>query len=199
MKVRLLYRWVWKMELQLKNKGYIVFKSIPFMKKNVKLMRKVAKKLILKEGLKGGWEGKEKFYKKGKHFENGTNRLGNLINKHPIFGSLVTIPEILNAAYEVIKSDIKVAGLNLRNPLKNSGNQRIHMDWKPRKKKRERFAGVVCFVFLDDANYSNGALRIIPGSHKRLGWPEQYIDVMKKHKNEKMIETKKKIISNDMM
>ena len=34
------------------------------MKKNVKLMRKVAKKLILKEGLKGGWEGKEKFYKK---------------------------------------------------------------------------------------------------------------------------------------
>ena len=46
---------------QLKNKGYIVFKSIPFMKKNVKLMRKVAKKLILKEGLKGGWEGKEKF------------------------------------------------------------------------------------------------------------------------------------------
>ena len=78
---------------------------------------------------------------------------------------MVTIPEILNAAYEVIKSDIKVAGLNLRNPLKNSGNQRIHMDWKPRK-KRERFAGVVCFVFLDDANYSNGALRIIPGSHK---------------------------------
>ena len=57
-------------------------------------MRKVAKKLIKREGLRGGWEGKEKYYKKGKHFEKGTNRLGNLINKHPVFGDLITIPEI---------------------------------------------------------------------------------------------------------
>lgn len=175
---------------QLKDKGYLVFRSLPFMKKNVKLMRNLTKKLIKKEGLKGGWEGKEKYYKRGKHFENGTNRLGNLINKHPVFGKLITIPEILICAYEVVKSDIKVAGLNLRNPLKNSGNQRIHMDWKPRKKRDECFAGVVCFVFLDDANYTNGALRIIPGTHKKLGWPEQYIDVMARHKDEKIMNVK---------
>ncbi len=179
-----------KQKHQLKKEGYIVLKSIPFMKKNVKLMRKVAKKLIKREGLRGGWEGKEKYYKKGKHFEKGTNRLGNLINKHPVFGDLITIPEILNAAYEVVKSDIKIAGLNLRSPLKNSGNQRIHMDWKPRKNKKEKFAGIVCFVFLDDADNTNGALRIVPGSHKRLGWPEQHIDVMKKHKKEKLMNVK---------
>ncbi len=173
-----------KQKKQLKNKGYIVFKSIPFMKDNVRLMRSITKKLINKEGHKGGWEGKEKFYKKGKHFEKGTSRLGNLINKHKIFSKLIEVPEILKAAHEVIGSNIKVSGLNLRSPLKNAGRQRIHMDWKPRKNKNQKFAGVVCFVFLDNANKSNGALRLIPGTHKKLGWPEQYTDVMKKHKKE---------------
>ena len=173
-----------KQKKQLKDKGYIVFKSIPFMKDNVRLMRSITKKLINKEGHKGGWEGKEKFYKKGKHFEKGTSRLGNLINKHKIFSKLIEVPEILKAAHEVIGSNIKVSGLNLRSPLKNAGRQRIHMDWKPRKNKNQKFAGVVCFVFLDNANKSNGALRLIPGTHKKLGWPEQYTDVMKKHKKE---------------
>ena len=175
---------------QLNKKGYIVFKSIPFMKKNVKKMRDITKKLISKEGKKGGWEGKEKYYAKGKLFEKGTNRLGNLINKSKIFGELILIPEILSSAYTVINSNLKVAGLNFRNPLKNSGKQRLHMDWKPRKKKNEKFAGIVCFIFLDDANKKNGALRVVPGSHKKLGWPEQYIDVMKKHKNEVLLSVK---------
>tara|TARA_Y100000992_G_C21249301_1_gene484984 strand:- start:350 stop:1189 length:840 start_codon:yes stop_codon:yes gene_type:complete len=175
---------------QLDKQGYIVFKSIPFMKKNVKKMRDITKKLISKEGDKGGWEGKEKYYVKGKLFEKGTNRLGNLINKSKVFGELMLIPEILSSAYTVINSNLKVAGLNFRNPLKNSGKQRLHMDWKPRKKMNEKFAGVVCFIFLDDANKKNGALRVVPGSHKKLGWPEQYIDVMKRHKNEVLLSVK---------
>ena len=175
---------------QLDKQGYIVFKSIPFMKKNVKKMRDITKKLISKEGDKGGWEGKEKYYVKGKLFEKGTNRLGILINKSKVFGELMLIPEILSSAYTVINSNLKVAGLNFRNPLKNSGKQRLHMDWKPRKKMNEKFAGVVCFIFLDDANKKNGALRVVPGSHKKLGWPEQYIDVMKRHKNEVLLSVK---------
>jgi len=175
---------------QLDKQGYIIFKSIPFMKKNVKKMRDITKKLISKEGEKGGWEGKEKYYVKGKLFEKGTNRLGNLINKSKVFGELMLIPEILSSAYTVINSNLKVAGLNFRNPLKNSGKQRLHMDWKPRKKMNEKFAGVVCFIFLDDANKKNGALRVVPGSHKKLGWPEQYIDVMKRHKNEVLLSVK---------
>ncbi len=179
-----------KQKKDLNNNGFIILKSTSYMKKNVRLLRSVTKKLIKKEGVKGGWEGKEQYYKKGKSFEKGTNRLGNLINKHSAFRDLITIPEILQCAYQVTKSDIKIAGLNLRNPLKNSGKQRIHMDWKPRKKKTDKFAGIVCFVFLDDANKTNGALRLIPGSHKKLGWPEQHIDVMKKQKNEILVSVK---------
>ena len=80
--------------------------------------------------------------------------------------------------------------MNLRNPLRNSGRQRIHMDWKPRKKRNERFAGVVCFVFLDHADKTNGPLRLIPKTHKKLGWPEEYVDVMKKQKKEKIMNVK---------
>ena len=97
---------------------------------------------------------------------------------------MITIPEILAATYEIVGSDIKIAGANLRSPLKSSGRQKIHMDWKPRKNKKESFAGVVCFMFIDDANKKNGALRLIPGSHKKIGWPEKHIDVNKTNKKE---------------
>lgn len=94
------------------------------------------------------------------------------------------MPELLAAAHEVTKSDIKIAGFNLRNPLKGSGKQKIHMDWKPRKNKKEPYSGIVCFFFIDKANVSNGSLRVVPGSHKKLGWPEKHIDVFKSHKKE---------------
>ena len=128
-----------KQKKDLLNKGFIIIPPTIYMKKNIKILNLMTKKLIKKEGKKGGWEGKEKYYKKGKLFEKGTNRLGNLINKHKVFQNLITIPEILAASYEVVKSDIKIAGVNLRNPLKNNGKQRIHMDWKPRKKKSQKY------------------------------------------------------------
>jgi len=173
-----------KQKHDLHNKGFLIIPPTLFMKKNIKLLKKITKQLIKKEGNKGGWEGKEKYYKKGKLFEKGTNRLGNLINKHKVFQEMITIPEILAATYEIVGSDIKIAGANLRSPLKSSGRQKIHMDWKPRKNKKESFAGVVCFMFIDDANKKNGALRLIPGSHKKIGWPEKHIDVNKTNKKE---------------
>ena len=61
---------------------------------------------------------KRKNFKTGKYFEPGSDRLGNLINKDDVFGKIILIPEILAAAYEVIKDDIKISGLNFRNPKK---------------------------------------------------------------------------------
>lgn len=171
----------------LNKKGFLLLHSIPFMKKNLKKLQSITNKIIENEGDRGGWEGKEKFYKKGKLFEKGTNRLGNLIEKHKIFRKMILIPEVLAASHEVIKSDIKIAGFNLRNPLKGKGRQKIHIDWKPRKKNSELFSGIVCFVFLNNANLKNGALRVIPGSHKKLGWPVKHINVEKKNKKERRL------------
>lgn len=144
----------------------------------------ISKKLIKKENSKGGWEGKEEYYKIGKEFDPGSNRLGNLIEKNKLFKEVIKIPEILVAANTVIKSNFKICGLNLRDPKKGKGNQVIHIDWKPRNKKSEKFAGIVCMIYLDDSNKKNGATRIIPKSHHIIGWPDYYINIKKKHKKE---------------
>ncbi len=170
--------------------GYLIIPSERYMKKNLDRINSIVNKLILLEGEKGGWEGKEEHYKRGKKFEDGTNRLGNLIEKHKCFRDLILIPEILSAAYEVIKSDIKVAGFNLRNPLKGSGSQKLHIDWKPRLFDADPFYGIVCFIYLDDANQENGSLRLIPGSHKKLGWPDEHIDINLRHKDEIRLNVK---------
>jgi len=168
----------------LNKNGYLILQNVKIVKENLKQLQKETNKLIVQEGEKGGWEGKEKYYKKGKRFEKGSDRLGNLIEKHEVFKKLISIPELLGAAKEVTQSEIKICSLNLRAPKKNFGNQKIHMDWNPRVTKKESYAGIVCMIYLDDSKKENGATRIIPKSHKALGLPENHINVEKKHKNE---------------
>lgn len=170
--------------------GYTIIRDNNFFKKNYKKISKICNKLIQKEGSLGGWEGKEKHYKPGKFFEIGSNRLGNLINKNKIFKNLIKIPEILLCAEYIIKEDFKVAGLNLREPKKGFGHQNIHIDGFPRRKKKDKYAGIVCFFYLDDSNINNGAMRVIPKSHKIFGYPDEYIDIRKFNKHEKRIIVK---------
>ena len=166
------------------DKGYLIIPPTNFIKKNLKRLNELTTNLIIKEGSRGGWEGKEKHYKEGKPFEVNCDRLGNLIEKNIIFGELILIPEILMIAYEIIKGDIKVGGLNFRNPHKNFGEQAIHVDGMPRESTRDSFSGVVCYIYLDDATIENGATRIIPNTHKKIGWPDNYINTKERQKNE---------------
>ena len=166
------------------DKGYIILPPTDLIKKNLKRLNELTENLIIKEGLRGGWEGREKYYKEGKPYEANADRLGNLIEKDIIFGELLLIPEILMLAYEVIKGDMKVGSLNFRNPHKNFGEQVIHSDGMPRKSTKDSFNGVVGYIYLDDATIENGATRIIPGSHKKIGWPDHYINTKVRHKNE---------------
>ena len=108
----------------------------------------------------------------------------NLIEKNKIFAGLMTIPEILLCAKEVVKDDIKVCGLNYREPVKGAGEQEIHMDWKPRKNKKESYAGIVCMIYLDKSTTKNGSTRLVPKSHKKLGWPSKHINIFKKSRKE---------------
>jgi len=179
-----------KQKFFLNKNGYLLFEPPKVIKNSLEKLNNISEKILLKEGSKGGWEGKEKYYKKGKFFEEGALRLGNLLNKHMVFGKLILIPEILACAKEVIKKDIKIGGIDLRTPLKNKGFQKIHIDWLPRKNRTERYKGVVCFIFLDDVKKDNGPLRLIPGSHKFVGWPDKKINVYKAQKNEKKIIAK---------
>tara|TARA_B110000037_G_C17103096_1_gene498789 strand:+ start:529 stop:1434 length:906 start_codon:yes stop_codon:yes gene_type:complete len=176
----------WQEELDYN--GYVVIRNSYYMKKNLNTLRRKSIELIKNEGDKGGWEGKEKYFKYGKKFESGAQRLGGLVKKDKSFLGLITIPEILMSAYHVIKDDIKICGLNLRNPIEGLGEQSIHFDGFPRKKLSDSFAGVVAFIYLDSANIENGAMRLIPKTHKFLGWPDDHIDINKKQSNEVRVE-----------
>ena len=46
---------------------------------------------------------------------------------------VATIPEILWGAYEVLDDDIKLSSIIFREPIKNQGQQDIHIDWLPEK------------------------------------------------------------------
>lgn len=168
----------------LNDNGYLILKPSKFILENLNKIRKIIDKLVKKEGERGGWEGKEKYYNKGKKFEPNCDRLGNLIDKDLIFGKIFLIPEVLAAAREVIKDEIKVGGLNYRNPHKGFGEQPIHIDALPRKSKKDKFYGVVCFFSLDKTTIKNGATRIIPKTHKKIGWPDDFINVNLRNKQE---------------
>lgn len=172
--------------------GYIVFSPNKFVLKNLKKIKFILENLIKKEKSKAGWEGKEEYYKKGKEFESGARRLGNLVNKHSIFKELVVMPEIIQASEYIIQEDISIGSIDFRDPLKGTGSQILHIDWLPRKKRSDPFECVLAQIILDDTNKTNGPLRIVPETHKKLGWPDDYIsNVNKSYKKEKIITLKK--------
>ena len=174
----------------LDNKGFIIIENVDYMKKNLHKLKQKSEILINLEKEKGGWEGKEQYYKKGKKFESGADRLGSLVSKGNEFLGLIKIPEIIHAAKHVTKKEIKVCGLNLRNPKKKQGKQSIHIDGFARSKRKDQYAGIVAFIYLDDTKIQNGAMRIVPGTHKKLGWPDDHININKKLKNEEKLIVK---------
>ena len=89
-------------------------------------------------------------------------------------------------------SNIKIGAVDFRDPLIGTGKQTLHIDWLPRKKRNDAYQSVLVQIILDDTNKTNGPLRVVPGTHKKLGWPDDYIkDVNKTHKNEKLVFLKK--------
>ena len=174
-----------KYKKELNEKGYVIIKN-QFLKKNLKKINTIIDDLISKEKTKGGWEGYEEFYKKNKSFEKGSYRLGGLVYKHEIFRKFLLIPEILSLAHDTIKDDIKICSLNFRSPKKNSKDQDIHIDGLPRRKNKG-YNGIIAMFYLNDSNVNTGATRIIPYSHKKIGWPDNYLNVKKKNSLEKQL------------
>jgi len=155
-------------------------------------IRAIINSLLNKEGISAGSEGKEEFtVNKGKKIEQGAIRLGNLLNKNKIFSKIATIPEIIQASHSIIQDDIKLSSVLFRQPELNGEEQEIHIDWEPRWSEDEDYNDVIAFLYLEDANKSNGATTVVPGTHKKLGYPCQHINQNLKHRDEFLIEAKK--------
>jgi phytanoyl-CoA dioxygenase PhyH len=99
------------------------------------------------------------------HQEAGSVRLSDLINKDPVFDISFSHPRVLAAVAHVIRGEFKLSSLNSRSALPGQGLQHLHADWE------EPVApGDYCVCnsiwLLDDFTETNGATRVVPGSHR---------------------------------
>jgi len=143
---------------QLDERGYVVLEG--FMGPSLLAeLRSRVDQIYQQEGERAGAEFKQ---------EPQTRRLANLVDKGEVFRRIIAMPEILEYAVHVLGPEVKLSSLNGRSADPHSDwVQPLHAD-----------AGAVAdekgyWVFntvwlLDDFTCVNGALRVVPGSH-RLG------------------------------
>jgi len=129
-----------------------------------------------------------------KNFQEGAYRLANLFNKHKLFLKLLCEKNILKVAYCILGDDIKIGALDMREPKKGTGLQDLHIDWIPKKSENEKTQNLVAYIFLDDANKSNGCMRFVPKTHRKTGWIEENLKDKSSHKAEIFLDIKKSSI-----
>jgi len=174
--------------------GFCVIPKSDLVSENIDEYRKIVESLLKKESWRGGWEGKEEYMKYKKNLQKGANRLGNLFNKHELFLKLLSEKNILKVAYAILGDDIKIGALDFREPTKGMGLQDFHMDWIPKKTENEKTKNIIVGIFLDDADKSNGSIRIIPKTHKKTGWIQEHLKDMSSHQDEILMDVKKSSI-----
>ena len=164
---------------ELIEQGYTIFRfsEDDWKKRKIDLgvLTNKIEKLIQYEGTKGGRES-NKYYtsgpKKGlvasknEHVEPNAQRLSNLIDKDEIFLNLALLPEILLCSNSVIKREMRLSSLDMREPLMGCNDQVIHAD-VPSDNRIHHPSEFQCvsFLYLDDATAENGPTRVFPGSH----------------------------------
>ena len=92
-------------------------------------------------------------------------RTCDLANKGEEFDVFYQNEQLLNHVKHIIGEDYKLSSLNIRSPKKGNTNQDLHVDFPWAVKGNQFYACNALFV-LDDMNESNGATRVIPGSHR---------------------------------
>ena len=111
------------------------------------------------------------------HQEEGSRMLGNLIDKDPMFEVCITHPKVIAAIAHVLQKDFKHSSLNSREALPGDGLQRLHEDYGKPVKPGE-WGRVACnsIWLIDDFNKTNGATRIVPGSHRKEKAPRDAME-----------------------
>jgi ectoine hydroxylase-related dioxygenase (phytanoyl-CoA dioxygenase family) len=151
---------------QLDNTGYALLPNVMGANLHNGLRDRV-EQLFLLEGEAAGSEFKT---------EPGARRLANLVNKGSVFLEIIRHPAVLPLVAHVLRGSVKLSSLNAR---------AVHPHWdKPQPLHcdmaavpDERGAWVCNTVWmLDDFTERNGALRVIPGSHRWNRLPKDVLD-----------------------
>jgi ectoine hydroxylase-related dioxygenase (phytanoyl-CoA dioxygenase family) len=98
--------------------------------------------------------------------EPGARRLANLVDKDPLFAECITVPRLLACVQHVIGERFKLSSLNARSANPHNGlDQPLHADGGALPDQRGSWVCNALWM-LDDVSPDNGALRVVPGSHR---------------------------------
>ncbi len=119
--------------------------------------------------------------------QTGTRHANDLVNKDPIFQSILTHPKLVDAANHLLGRPFRVSQLGGRDPLPGFGQQGLHADWYARA-PQEPYSVVTSIWLLDDFTEKNGATRVVPGSHLLTRLPPKPMqDPAAHHPEEKLV------------
>ncbi len=158
--------------------GYLILDSFMDTKLLTRLRRHV-EELFQAEGDAAGKEFKQ---------EPGCRRLANLVDKGEVFREVIVLPRVLEYVRHVLGPSIKLSSLHARsvNPHSIVG-QPLHADMSA---VADEYGPWVCNTLwmLDDFRTDNGALRVVPGSHRYRRLPtEALADPLADHPNQVLV------------
>ena len=105
--------------------------------------------------------------------EDQSRRLANLMNKGPIFGEAITVPKLLECVKHVLGPKIKLSSCNARSVnARSTVTQPLHSDMAAVADGRGYWVANIVWM-LDDFSADNGAVRLIPGSHRWGALPKE--------------------------
>jgi ectoine hydroxylase-related dioxygenase (phytanoyl-CoA dioxygenase family) len=146
----------------LDERGYLILGDV-FSLELLALLRQRVDELFADEGEAAGAEFKQ---------EPGCRRLANLVDKGDVFREVIAHPRILKYVRHVLGPDIKLSSLNARSVNPGGGAQPLHADMGAVADGKGYWVCNTTWM-LDDYTPDNGALRLVPGSHRWNQLPQQ--------------------------
>lgn len=102
------------------------------------------------------------------------------------FDGVYTHPKVLAAAYHVLRQPFKTGGVVGRDPEPGHGQQALHGDWPRTKTGPIQFFTTIWL--LDDFTPTNGATRLVPGSHRMPGaLPKSMAQPESRHPDQQLV------------